>query len=68
MSREDTINAIAREFHNTYHRITFNEASKAESANLHSWHKLSEAHRERLRATVRSMITDEMIEPGPNAT
>jgi hypothetical protein len=66
MSREDTIEVIAREFHHAYGRIAFQDNPKRKKP-IADWTLISERDRNVMKATIRSLITDGFIVEGPNA-
>jgi hypothetical protein len=67
MARDDTIETIAREFHDAYERLAHDHDYVTREASRAGWALIPENNRNLMMATVRSLLTDEIIEPGRNA-
>ena len=61
------IENIAREFHNANERLAHGYHGETHKKSRAGWALISEKDRQLMMATVRSLITDGIIEPGPNA-
>lgn len=68
MPRETIIENIAREFHDAQARLLHDHKEFATpNESRMNWALIPESHRNLMMAVVRSMLTDEIIEPGRNA-
>lgn len=67
MSMEDRIENIAREFHDAQERLAHDLNFKTPKDSRAGWALIPETQRRLMMATVRSLITDGIIEPGPES-
>lgn len=67
MSMEDRIENIAREFHDAHERLAHDHHYKTPIESRAGWALIPEKQRKLIKATVRSLITDGIIEPGPES-
>lgn len=67
MSMEDRIENIAREFHDAQERLAHDHHYKSPKDSRAGWTRIPEDHRKLIKAAVRSLITDGLIEPGPES-
>ena len=67
MSMNDRIENIARELHDAQERLAHGHKYKIPVESRADWARIPEDHRRLMTATVRSLITDGIIEPGPES-